>query len=442
MGQYELDCLSGIDLKKNGLFETVQAEIEKNRKGDFSVRVTDANGKPMACKKVRITQTKHAFKFGSTAFLADVIKEDAAREKYESLFAKLFNQGVLAFYWRDDEPTRGHLRFDKGSPYIYRRPPADEALEFCKRVGCEPKGHNMLWQNEDIGLPTWFPSDKEDALHAILERIEILAKRYADQIPVWDVTNECTVAPGLAKMPLNYDTHAWLAATKWFPHNHLILNDYNAYFGNYYREMSAVYLQAQKLMAQGARVDGIGIQYHLFRKEEDLPRVAKNGTMINAAYMRSMLDCYAQLGTALHISEITVPSYGYDPAKLQMQADMVENLYRVWFAHPSVSSIVWWNLADGYAFVNPKQNEDYYCGGLLCHDFSPKPAYERLEQLICREWHTETTAETDADGMLRFRGFYGDYELTLDAANAQACTNLQIPKEETKTWTLMSGTGA
>ncbi len=415
MNEYNRNCLAKIDLAKNGLLETVNHNIETHRKGDFTLSVTDANGAPLSGARVAVRQLRHAFRFGSTAFLADAIADDAARKLYESRFARLFNQAVLAFYWRDDEPEQGKLRFDKGSPYIYRRPPAEEGLEFCRRVGAEPKGHNMLWQDKFIGIPTWFPDDKEEGLRLIQDRIRILAQRYADQIPVWDVTNECTVAPGIERMPKDYDTHAWRLANELFPTNHLILNDYNSFFGkSYHGVMSAAYLQAQKLMLQGIKIDGIGIQYHLFRKEEELPKVAQEDNMIDAHHMLEMLDTYAQLGTQLHISEITVPSYDCSESKLELQAKMVENLYRLWFSHPAVSSIVWWNLADGYAFVNPNQNEDYYCGGLLHHDFSKKPAYDVLDRLINEEWHTEESLVCDADGIAHFRGFYGDYEITVD----------------------------
>jgi len=60
----------------------------------------------------------------------------------------------------------------------------------------------------------------------------------------------------------------------------------------------------------------------------------------------------------------------------------------------NIGSIVWWNLVDGYAFVNPENpswNEDYYGGGLLRKDFTPKPAFEVVNRLINKEWKTNVT---------------------------------------------------
>ena len=135
---------------------------------------------------------------------------------YRERFAKLFNQGVVAFYWHDDEPTEGHCRFKKDSPYIYRRPPADTAPEFCKDAGAQPKGHNLIWQNNTVGIPDRAKDDPEHPKSALIKRIRKIAAEYGDKIPMWDVTNECT---GFYNdhMPQGYDTLARLLATKHKP---------------------------------------------------------------------------------------------------------------------------------------------------------------------------------------------------------------------------------
>ena len=58
--------------------------------------------------------------------------------------------------------------------------------------------------------------------------------------------------------------------------------------------------------------------------------------------------------------------------------------------------------------------ENRYYGGLLRFDLSEKPAYRKLRELVKKTWHTEEKIETGTDGICRFRGFYGDYRLTLE----------------------------
>ena len=134
--------------------------------------------------------------------------------------------------------------------------------------------------------------------------------------------------------------------------------------------------------------------------------------------MTRVLDNFARLGKPIQITEITVPAFSDTEADEKLQADTIEKLYRLWFAHPAVEQIVYWNLADGYAaFTTPgnmTEGENYYRGGLLRYDLSEKPAYKTLDRLINHEWRTDTTVTTDENGFVVLNGFYGDYDLTLD----------------------------
>lgn len=122
MDTYAEKCLKLLDIEKNGIADLIYSNTEKYRKGSFTLGVTDGAGKPLAGEKLRIELKNHEFKFGSTAFLADTFNDDELKRScYEEQFSRLFNQAVAAFYWRDDEPRRGCLRFERGSEYIYRR---------------------------------------------------------------------------------------------------------------------------------------------------------------------------------------------------------------------------------------------------------------------------------------------------------------------------------
>lgn len=43
---------------------------------------------------------------------------------------------------------------------------------------------------------------------------------------------------------------------------------------------------------------------------------------------------------------------------------------------------------------------------------SPKPAYNRLMELIKGKWWTKTIGKTDRDGKFEFKGFCGKYKIT------------------------------
>ena len=113
-----------------------------------------------------------------------------------------------------------------------------------------------------------------------------------------------------------------------------------------------------------------------------------------------------------------------------MEADILRNLYRIWFSHPSMEAIVYWNMVDGYAHgAEPgdmTNGENRYHGGLLRFDMSKKPAWEELDQLINHDWHT-SIRET-CSGTADFKGFYGEYELTATVGGKTVTKKLHLKK--------------
>jgi len=48
-----------------------------------------------------------------------------------------------------------------------------------------------------------------------------------------------------------------------------------------------------------------------------------------------------------------------------------------------------------------------------------KPVYDELKALIKGKWWTRTEAIVEIDGKTCFRGFFGQYKVTANAANRQ-----------------------
>lgn len=78
---------------------------------------------------------------------------------------------------------------------------------------------------------------------------------------------------------------------------------------------------------------------------------------------------------------------------------------------------MYWTLVDGYAAFAPQGDmsvgENYYYGGLMRFDMSPKPAYYVIRDLFIKEWHTDVRIATDENGMAEFEGFYGCYDVAV-----------------------------
>lgn len=427
-GAFEL-----CDLSFNSLDKMVEENIKRNRMTETRLEIYDKDGNEVTDADIHIELKNHEFKFGCNAFLAGDFKSDEKNAEYERIFTEVFNQAVIPFYWKEDEPIRGEWRFDKASPYIYRRPPADYMLEFCEKTGCQPKGHNLIWSSMG-GLPKWLvaENDKRQAGIDIEKRFRILSERYAEKIPVWDVTNEFAGANFCDEfLPDDTLIRAWQLANELFHNNHLIINDYQCLFNDHYKgKMSALYQQVKRIEENGLRVDGVGMQCHLFHNENEL--LTDEPQKITAEYMIKMINTYSTLGKDIHLSEITIPSYDGRDEYLELQNIITENMYKLWFSMENVKSIVWWNLVDNTAIKaspNAPFDENYFGGGLLKGDFTKKPAYYTVENLIKKEWHTSVDTKTNQKGYASFCGFNGDYEITIKKGADETKKKIKVSKE-------------
>ncbi len=403
----------------------IAENIEKYRKGDAKILVTDQNGKPIPDAKVTVTQDTHEFRFGANLFMLDEFESDEKNALYKKYFSDVFNMATLPFYWKDTEPVKGQTRYEKNSPKIYRRPAIDLCMEFCEENGIEPREHALAY--EQI-FPEWMRGADVETTKAELERrFAEIAERYADKIPTIEVTNEMFWEKGVTEFYKEPDYVEWCfqTARKYFPHNNLSINDGGQYA---YHRNDPYFAYIEAALANGAPIDSVGSQFHMhFPMEKEYESTRH---YYNPERLYQNMDRYAKFGK-LQLTEITIPAYTDDPEDEEIQAEIIGHLYAIWFSHPNMEQIIYWNLIDGYAYVsNPTQEnirasmgdmtlgENVYRGALFHFDLSPKAAYFKLKNLIKEVWHTEETLTSDIDGKAAFRGFYGDYTVSIEANGA------------------------
>ena len=414
-----------FEAKKQETDKKIKEGIEQNRKGALSLSVTDKNGAPIKDATVTVRQKTHAFRFGANLFMLDELETPEKNRIYKERFPALFNMATLPFYWDALEPTEGKPRYAKESERIYRRPAPDLCIEFCEKHGIEPREHALAYENF---FPKWlYGADVETIKAALERRYAEISACYADKIPTIEVTNEMFWERGKTAFYEDPDYVEWCfrLAEKYFPNNQLVINDATpwGWYGNC-RTTDPYYAYTEATLLKGARIDAIGMQFHMFISREK--EYEETRPYYDPEKLYAHMDMFSRFGKPLQITEITVPSYSWEKEDEEIQADILEYLYSIWFSHPAVEQIVYWNLIDGYAHVwdpdpaviaasqgNMTLGENYYHGGLLRFDLSEKPAFRTIRDLFQKEWHTEVTAQTDASGALSFRGFYGDYEVTV-----------------------------
>jgi GH35 family endo-1,4-beta-xylanase len=416
----------------------IERDIEENRKGQFRFRFLNANGDPLNNVKIKIKQTRHAFHFGCTTFFLNQMETPELNRIYNEKFVNIFNYGVIPLYWDTLEPEKGKPRFEKDAPFIHRRPPLDEAIEFCSKNNLDMKGHCLVYNSFQ---PEWLSDDNRQIKIEIDRRLSEIAKRYGNLFTDVDVINEmltiyknCYPGNGCRNLQITdeKDHEKWCfdICKRHFPHSRLFWNEgLQESFGDHYRGNRSYYHMAlREFIAKGAPIEGIGMQYHAFWpywKGIDMFDDIKGA--LNPLRQLDVLDCYGEFGLPIHLSEVSIPSWtgeehGEDE---EAQAEVVKRLYKLWFSSKHCQSIVWWNFADDTAFGG----ENIFHAGLIHRDCTEKPAYRALDELINHEWRTNL--ETTANHELRFSGFYGTYEIEVTHGNKTLTKTLRLHKDNT-----------
>ena len=408
--------LEQFEKQKDFMKDRVQSGIESYRKGNAGITVKDRDGNPVSNVKIRVTQKNHEFKFGANLFMLDELETDEKNRIYKQRFADVFNMATLPFYWDATEPERGKTRYEKDSEKLYRRPPIDLCLEFCEQNNIEPREHALAYEHF---FPDWLKEATVfEAKAQVQKRFSQIAERYRDRIPTIEVTNEMEWDEGKTVLYNQPDYIEWCfkTAETYFPANQLVVNEWTGLpWGDRCRTSDKYYSYIEANLLKGARIDAIGMQFHMFYSKEEEYRQTR--PYYDPGKLYAHMDLYSNFVKPLQVTEVTIPAYSNDPEDEAIQAELIEYLYSVWFSHPNMEQIIYWNLVDGYAAFAKQgdmtQGENYYYGGLLRFDMTPKPAYYTNKNLIEKKWHTEETIITDESGTAGFRGFYGMYELEL-----------------------------
>lgn len=399
--------------------------IENHRKGNAEIVIKNGNGGAVSGARVKITQKNHAFKYGCNMFLLDELETEEKNSLYKKYLSEFSNMATLPFYWDSTEPQRGNLRYAKGSAPFYRRPPIDLCVEFCEQNNIEPREHALAYGGF---FPRWLKELDVNEHKAELERrYSEIAERYADKINTIEVTNEMFWNSCASPIYFEPDFVEWAfaLARKYFPDNKLTVNDgTDVSWKRAEADSNPYYKYLKKNIEKGVPIDAIGMQYHMFYRREDEAEETK--LYYSPEHLYGVLELMNGFNKPIQITEITVPAYSDSAEDEAVQAEIIEWLYKIWFSHPAVEQIIYWNLVDGYAHVwdpdpqkikesqgNMTLGENYYYGGLIRFDMTPKPAYYAIKNLFEKVWHTECETVSDNVGGARFKGFYGDYEIEI-----------------------------
>ena len=425
----------------------IREGIEAHRKGDLRIRVVDKDGCPVQGAAVSVNQTGHAFRYGANIFMLDEFDSEEMNQAYRRLFKEHFNTATVPFFWKDNEPVEGHHRFAKNSPRIYRRPPADLCMEYCEENGIAPKLHCLVY---DEWAPDWtkgLPTPELKAKYA--KRFREIAERYGDKLLEVEVINEVLRFRNweTGKYPLSEspDVIEWAfgLARQYFPNTPLLINeaamltwaeDTGFPYYQLVREQLDRGVPIQTVVMQNQQYTGVGCH----TTEEYDANIRSDASVSDPARIYRGLDIMASTGLPLQIGEVTIPTFGEGDDFEELQAEMLRLWYSIWFSHPAVDAIIYWNTPDGYAHSFHDNWVENRCrGGLFRHDLTPKRSAQTLKRLFSEEWHTEGSFKTDESGTVTFRGFFGDYTVQAAAHGHTVSERLTLTRDGLREQTLV-----
>ncbi|MCX8156641.1 MAG: endo-1,4-beta-xylanase [Verrucomicrobiae bacterium] len=405
------------------LLAETDARIQKARTAPLQIKVVNAQGKPLARTEVKVEHLRHDFYFGAgfDPRLRERPDETEVDRRHREHFLRLFNYATVHLYWGGYEPQKGQPQSAVRLQYI----------QWLKEKGLTPRGHPVFW-NQDNVLPRWMMQDQPEpaAMRALMdERLREMSATVLPALADADIFNEVVQWERFTNNPMTrlmqaegkvaLVAHYLKEARRLNPQLKLVVNDY---------DRSAAFTRfVGELIKAGAPVDIIGQQSHM----HDGPWTVRQTWEI--------VERHSTLGRPVLFTELSVLSgprrkidwrsratdWHTDPENEAVQANYLEQFYRLLFSHSNCIGIVVWNYSDRGAWLGAPV-------GLLRPDGTPKPAYEKLDHLINHQWRTRGTFTTDPEGRLTLPAAYaGEYRLTVGGRVTNAWHRVAQPLQIT-----------
>ena len=275
---------------------------------------------------------------------------------------------------------------------------ADSIANWCRQNGVKMRGHCLCWHSQ---FANWMftdkkgkPVTKEVFYQRMRDHIHTVVNRYKDVVYAWDVLNEAIADGDGRKMPWMKEEPSPYRKTKMMdlcgeefivkvfqyareadPNAKLFYNDYNAAEP---AKRDRIYNMVKKMKAEGAPIDGIGMQghYNIYGPSvEDFEAAIEKYSQIVDEIQITELDIRTneEMGGQLQFSrgkEGEVPQY----IKTLHEAQYAR-LFRAMRNHKDViTNVTFWNLGDADSWIG---SDNYPLP--FDKNFKPKKVYYTIK---------------------------------------------------------------
>lgn len=359
--------------------------IERDRKGDFAVAIRETDGTPVRNLPVKLTLRRHAFGFGSATPVKWYLDESEDgrrwREIVDNYFSLIvFENDLKDFDWYE------HFSLERKAD---RNARLDRALDWLAQRHIAVRGHYLM----QAATPPNLTKTSNDAIRAHFlaatrERLQFIGNRVVE----WDVINHpiawggadmLTARPALAQLDREvFDLARTLTKLP------LLVNEDQLFRPG--RQSDNTYDYVKALVDAGYPVAGVGNQAHIH--ESYLPSPME---------VLKVTDRFAKIVPRQVITEFDVVTSNDE----DLAADYTRDLLIACFSHPAYSGFLWWGFWEG-AHWKPE-------AASWTRDWTPRKRADVFREWIGGKWRTEVSVVTDDQGIARWRGFPGWYEVRM-----------------------------
>lgn len=348
------------------------ARIEQHRKGNFTLNFKK-DGETVEGIRAEVRLQRHDFGWGA-AFNA---KEMVRSPRDVEFFSGAFNLGVF----ENDTKIKAWQRNPDRAEIVAK------ASDLLRMRGVDLKGHVLIWPGTRHLTPDFVKHrDNPEKLNKLVQNhLDDILTATAGKFSRWDVVNETYTNQDLQKWTKSeeilykgfYELARRDSSVLRYTNEYGIINQ-----GGLNEKKRQWYYDFIERTDEntGGLVDGIGIQSHIGSDLTPIPKVLE------------ILDFYATLDKKISISEFTM-SVQQPGVREQYTRDFMTAA----FSHQSVFEFLFWAYKDDRA--------DIFTPDLQGEGIMGKAFFD----LVHGNWKTYVAGESDANGQLNGRGFYGKY---------------------------------
>ncbi|MEM8948130.1 MAG: endo-1,4-beta-xylanase [Pseudomonadota bacterium] len=373
--------------------ETAENQIERYRKGDLTIEVTDADGQPVPDVEIHIQMFRHAFEFGAAIDAEKLVgtgADEGLTAAYRKNLKEMFN--TVAF--------DGALNWAAWSDADSRRA-IEDGLAWVRSLDLNLHGRGLV-STEGADFPANL-ADKRNDPDAVREAVDAgittIASDLDGTVSAWDVVDRPRENHELLELL------GWDELATWFrlaraaaPDAALALNESDILAGDRMAELATL---LGNLIGDDVPIDRIGAKGQFGAQPPPIQ------------VLSDRLDQLASFNLPLAVT-------GFDMATTddQLQLDFTRDFLTLAFSHPSV---------EGFFFDRFWGDDETAAGVEIYHaDGTMTPIGKAYREFVLENWWTDIVALSNAEGTLTSRVFQGDYRVSARKDDLRAAATLSL----------------